>query len=442
MHPIIRNALIGGGGGGGGGAPVFSPIDLFQASETGVWYDPSDLTTVFLDTAGTTPVQPIGTVADQAVARINDKSGNGKNATQATSSSRPSLSALKNLEVSTESLSGWRAAGVTFGSSAVVTPASTTTATLITCGGGASNYIDDYPTNYGSFQSVTQTLSIYVHESSTCATVTIDINSYKAVFSLATKAFTSVNVYYIDTTAVHVGGGWWRISATGVKSNMFNFWRVHVDYGVSSSLNALLWGAQLENAAAPTAYQRVTSLSNYDASTGYPHLKFDGVDDSLVTGSIDWSVTSYMLFSAGVLFNANTSNQTILSTGDGTNGTLEVRGFPTGAGTLGLYNISQSGTVSSPQASVLNAGKKHVATGIGDLTTPNTHVQCSEITLQSAAAPAGGGPYAANVLYIGSRGSGLRLNGQVFSVVARGASTSAGDITSLEAWINAKTGAY
>ena len=63
----------------------FSPISLFAASESGVWYDPSDLTTLFTDVAGTTPV----TTAGQTVALMLDKSGNGLHATQATAAARP-----------------------------------------------------------------------------------------------------------------------------------------------------------------------------------------------------------------------------------------------------------------------------------------------------------------------------------------------------------------
>jgi len=63
----------------------FSPLSLFAASEPGFWYDPSDLSTLFQDTAGTTPV----TAAGQSVARINDKSGRGNHATQATAAQRP-----------------------------------------------------------------------------------------------------------------------------------------------------------------------------------------------------------------------------------------------------------------------------------------------------------------------------------------------------------------
>lgn len=65
----------------------YSPLDLFSVGEQGAWYDPSDLTTMFQDTAGTTPVTDVG----QAVARINDKSGNGNHATQATLANRPTF---------------------------------------------------------------------------------------------------------------------------------------------------------------------------------------------------------------------------------------------------------------------------------------------------------------------------------------------------------------
>lgn len=66
---------------------VFNPLSLFAASEQGVWYDPSDFSTMFQDSAGTTPVTAVG----QPVGKINDKSGRGNHATQATGASKPIL---------------------------------------------------------------------------------------------------------------------------------------------------------------------------------------------------------------------------------------------------------------------------------------------------------------------------------------------------------------
>jgi len=49
---------------------AFSPASLFAAGEQGVWYDPSDFTTMFQDSAGTTPVtaveQPVGLLLDKS----------------------------------------------------------------------------------------------------------------------------------------------------------------------------------------------------------------------------------------------------------------------------------------------------------------------------------------------------------------------------------------
>ena len=71
-----------------GSAPaVWTPATLFAASEQGVWYDPSDLSTLFQDSAGTVPVTATG----QPVGRILDKSGRGNHATQATTASKPIL---------------------------------------------------------------------------------------------------------------------------------------------------------------------------------------------------------------------------------------------------------------------------------------------------------------------------------------------------------------
>jgi len=68
-----------------GGAVPFSIADLFASSEQGAWYGPSDLSTLFQDSAGTTPV----TTAGQPVGLMLDKSGRANHAVQATAAARP-----------------------------------------------------------------------------------------------------------------------------------------------------------------------------------------------------------------------------------------------------------------------------------------------------------------------------------------------------------------
>jgi len=62
-----------------------SLLSLFAGGTEGAWYDPSDLTTLFQVSDGTTPV----TTAGQPVGLMLDKSGNGNHATQATAAARP-----------------------------------------------------------------------------------------------------------------------------------------------------------------------------------------------------------------------------------------------------------------------------------------------------------------------------------------------------------------
>lgn len=63
----------------------FDPLDLFVGGKQGVWYDPSDLSTLYQDVAGTVPVTKDG----DPVALMRDKSGNGNHAVQTVSTSRP-----------------------------------------------------------------------------------------------------------------------------------------------------------------------------------------------------------------------------------------------------------------------------------------------------------------------------------------------------------------
>lgn len=63
----------------------FDPLTLFAGGKQGVWYDPSDKSTLFQDAAGTIPVTKDG----DPVGLIKDKSGNGNHAAQTVSASRP-----------------------------------------------------------------------------------------------------------------------------------------------------------------------------------------------------------------------------------------------------------------------------------------------------------------------------------------------------------------
>lgn len=70
-----------------GGADLRAQViaSLFGSGENGAMYDPSDLSTLYQDAAGTTPVTADG----DPVGRMEDVSGNGNHATQSTAAARP-----------------------------------------------------------------------------------------------------------------------------------------------------------------------------------------------------------------------------------------------------------------------------------------------------------------------------------------------------------------
>lgn len=67
------------------GSAPFDPASLFTGGYTGGYYDASDLSTLWQDSARTTPVTADG----DPVGAWDDKSGNGNHLTQATSGRRP-----------------------------------------------------------------------------------------------------------------------------------------------------------------------------------------------------------------------------------------------------------------------------------------------------------------------------------------------------------------
>lgn len=79
---------------------AWSPYQLFLNGEQGAWYDPSDLSTLFQDDAGTIPVAAAG----DPVGLNRGKSGNALHISQSIAASRPVYSLVSG--VSSESFDG------------------------------------------------------------------------------------------------------------------------------------------------------------------------------------------------------------------------------------------------------------------------------------------------------------------------------------------------
>ena len=404
----------------------FSPASLFAANEPGVWYDPSDFSTMFQDAAGTTPV----TAVEQPVGRILDKSGRGNHATQVTATSRPVLSARVNLLTRTEQFDDgvWVKTGVTVTPNAAAAPDGTLSADLVTGGG---NWFAQVSAIAGyANQQLTGSLWVYPPAGVTSLTIRID-RSGIAQGNQVVKTVTPQT--------------WQRVTHTATLDANTASPVLRVDLTNGASLT--VWGASLVPAdQASLPYQRVNTSTDYDA-VGFPkYLKFDGVDDFLVTNSIDFSATDKMTVVAGVRKLQNTRSAVVdLSSAPFTNigsfgieipnDTAGARGYFLCGSTLGQFYTAAS---SAPITEVLTTAYDIAATTYQTEIIPRSN---GVALLPTSGAIAGTGNFGNYPLYIGRRaGTTLPFNGQIYSLIVRGAQTSTTQIAQTERWVAGKTG--
>ena len=197
--------------------------------------------------------------------------------------------------------------------------------------------------------------------------------------------------------------------------------------------------------ANPTSYQRVTTATDYDASAGFLYLKFDGVDDALATSSIDFTATDKMTVVAGVrkLSDAAVGMVVELSATAASNtGAFNVRAPNTDA--TGNYAFNSIGTALAANIVAAYAAPiTNVLTGIASISTDVAILRVNGTQASTSVADQGTGNYGNYPLYIGSRaGTSLPFNGNLYSLLIRGAQSTDAQIVSAETYVNSKTGAY
>ena len=341
---------------------VFSPASLFAAGEQGVWYDPSDLTTLFQDSAGTTPV----TAVEQPVGKMLDKSGRGNHATQTTSTKRPVLSARYNLLLATDTL---------------------------------------------STQSVITSATSYVLSFSGAGTVTL------------------------------------TGTATGVKTSGSNSFTATAGTLTLTVVGSVTSASLVPADQASLPYQWVNTATDY-ATTGFkPYLKFDGIDDALSTGSINFTSTDKMTVWAGVRKLSDTpggSYPVVVELSFSSNVTQNTFSMVfANTELLAAYQSRGSGALVSSSAA-FSSPKSAVITGISAISTPVATLRLNGSEMATSSVTQGSGTYGNYPLYIGARGPSTTapVNGTLYSLIVRGAQSTTPQITNTETYVNGKTGAY
>ena len=422
------------------------PFSLFANAEQGAWYDPSDFSTLYQDSTGTTPV----TAVEQPVGRMLDRSGRGNHATQATSASRPVLRARYNLLEQSEVFDNayWTAVSATITPNASVAPNGTTTADRVTLTGGGGRI-------QRAITTTNTANSLHVKYVSGSGLWSIDTNGAAGadttIFNIQTGAIVSTGANNSGTTITALPNGWYRISTSRGSTAGSN---IYYGLGAGSSASDVLdiWGAQLQTAADEAAtegaYQRIAAATDYDTSNPVwrPYLAFDGTDDSFSTSSIDFSATDEVTVFAGAHKASDTAAAMLVELSANKNSNVgsfyitapELTGA---SGNFGAIFRGSENNIYVASATTL-APVTAVITAFGNLSADSQTIRTNG-TAVTGTPDMGTGNFGNYPLYIGRRGGAtLPLNGRLYSLAVLGRTATAAEISAMEAWVNGKTGAF
>lgn len=426
----------------------FSPASLFAAGEPGVWYDPSDMSTLFQDAAGTTPV----TAVEQPVGRMLDKSGRGNHASQATTTARPILRARYNLLTQTENLghADWAATqqGTKCTVEQVQAPDGSMTAQKLT-----SLVYPVVPSRSITVQGSTFRCVVWLKPGIIATPRALVRNNTTAVNLIqADTSQTSVSNQYGECIVTAGPDGWKKFSFT-VTSGISPGDVVALYYGWTGSVQIgdtwSVWRPDfryLNDAFNSPEYQRVGDVTDYDTDGFRPYLAPDGVDDFMQTvQNVNLSGTAKMSAVIGLTKLTDALRAIVYEHG-------------TSFGLLGNFSFEAPGVNANPHfyagynggsgaATILRTGISAPATLVGTLQnhldTPWRKLAVNKLVPVTNTVDNGAGPFASTIAYLFARtGTGHRFAGRFYGLLIVGRACSEAEMNSMRQYMRNKSRAY
>ncbi|MEP6587516.1 MAG: hypothetical protein ABJA84_02005 [Polaromonas sp.] len=361
---------------------------LFAYGEQGAWLDPSDFSTLFTDSAGTTPVtavgQPVGLMLDKSKGLVRG----------------PELCTNGTFDTST----GW----------------------VLTANQSISSGALNFNNSTNEFATLPLSFTAGKWYEVSCTVVSTNSN---------------VRLPYDGTVANII-----TTNAPGVFRYKFQAGNqvglLYVGYGVALTASLDNISVKLldgNHATQATAANR--PVLQQDGNGKY-YLAFNGTNQRMSTAAINFSATGKMTVWAGVrkLSDATTGIIAELTTSSANNGSFHVAG--PGSNGLANYSIASRGTVGlAAAAATFTSPVTSVLSGTADISVPSLLIRVDGVQKTLSNVTQGSGTYANAALYIGARaGTSLFFNGNLHSLIIRGAASSAGQISSAEAFVASKTG--
>jgi hypothetical protein len=245
---------------------------------------------------------------------------------------------------------------------------------------------------------------------------------------------------------------WQRVTLTGTSSVTTGSLLIETRGTVTNSAtaDALLWGADLRPTSQATGligptYQRIAAATDYDVVGFLPYLAFE-IDDALTTNNIDFTATDKMTVFAGVrkLSDAAVGMIAELSADYSSFAGSFLLDGPDSTGASGNFLFAARGSVApggGMSSGVMLAPTTRVLTGQADIAASSRSLRVDGTQTQSSSVSLGTGNFGNHPLFIGARNqTSLYFNGWIYSLIGRGAATTAGQISATEQWVGQRTG--
>jgi hypothetical protein len=373
---------------------------LFANSEVGAWYDPSDLTTMFKDRAGSTPVtadgQTVGLILDKSKGLVlgpelvtNGEFSNGTtgwgqtNATLSVSSGALLVNSTGNYGI-----------GSSNGFSTVIGRTYKTSVKLVSCSAATARIrviTDPYDFN-----------SLVVHFVNSSAWVPGQV--FTLYFTATTTTTYIAAVTDVNPSSISIDD----VTCKEIPGNH---------------------ATALSDAGRPL----------YKTSGGLHWLQFDGVDDYLSPTLLNLG-SAYSMFTGIEASTVAVGDRTVFSqrsniTGQPIKCSLDI------SGDLLRAYIRDDGVTGGECTYTILANTKYVT--LNDYTAGAQKLRVNAVQRMTKALTLG--TTSVNRNNIGANALSTTtefLNGHVYSLIIRGALSTTQEITDTETWVNGKTGAY
>lgn len=389
---------------------------------------------------------------DLTIDSISLRELQGNHAYQTTTTSRPTLSARYNWATFTEDLTAsvWQKGtpAFTITPKATLAPDGVSLADIVVSPDSGTPILSHVLTA----QAPSVALSFFIKPIANATALSLLFRNNTTATNYDGTTLNTVNgtVGVPAWVVTPAGNGWLKISytrATGITAGD----QISIYAGATGAIAVpgrmwSVWGLDVRSGSDGVGlppYQRVRDANTYDTA-GFPlYLRFDGVDDSLLTADIDFSTVSSTI-----------AVSTIRKLSDASRGIIFELGG-TGYSSPGSFNQEMvwfSANVSTSYSGATgNATSTYpciapfsaVMSSAWNLSAPLQTFRVNGVLRSTSTVAVGGGMFQKAPLFIGRRNnSSVPFNGRLYSLIIRGAATPDSTIIKVERYLNQKAKVY